>query len=84
MGKFDGVLLASDFDNTLLNTEDGPAHGRRGAGGVPPEPGGAGVFHGRRREICHRHRPGAGGLHQIRGSGAHERAGHCVQRRGPV
>ena len=21
MGKFDGVLLASDFDNTLLNTE---------------------------------------------------------------
>ena len=22
MGKFDGVLLASDFDNTLLYTED--------------------------------------------------------------
>ena len=21
MGKFDGVLLASDFDNTILNTE---------------------------------------------------------------
>lgn len=22
MGKFDGVLLASDFDNTLIYTED--------------------------------------------------------------
>ena len=31
MGKFDGVLLASDFDNTLLNTETGR---RPGAGPV--------------------------------------------------
>lgn len=27
MGKFDGVLLASDYDNTLLNTEAGRAPG---------------------------------------------------------
>ena len=76
MGKFDGVLLASDFDNTLLNTETA-----RRTGAEVPE-----VSRRNReaREICHRHRPGAGGLHQIRGSGAHERAGHCVQRRGPV
>ncbi|MCI9332470.1 MAG: HAD-IIB family hydrolase [Oscillibacter sp.] len=32
MGKFDGVLLASDFDNTLLYTEDA----LRGGGPVPP------------------------------------------------
>ena len=34
MGKFDGVLLASDFDNTLLYTEDSL---RTGAP-VPPQP----------------------------------------------
>ena len=32
MGKFDGVLLASDFDNTLLYTEDA----LRTGGPVPP------------------------------------------------
>ena len=84
MGKFDGVLLASDFDNTLLNTETA-----RRTGAEVPEVSRRNrealeYFMARRREICHRHRPGAGGLHQIRGSGAHERAGHCVQRRGPV
>lgn len=83
MGKFDGVLLASDFDNTLLNTETARAHGAE----VPE-------VSRRNREALEYFRPaagdlpsppaGAGGLHQIRGSGAHERAGHCVQRRGPV
>ena len=77
MGKFDGVLLASDFDNTLLNTETA-----RRTGAEVPE------VSRRNREALEYfmagHRPGAGGLHQIRGSGAHERAGHCVQRRGPV
>ena len=34
MGKFDGVLLASDFDNTLLYTEDA----LRTGGPVPPLP----------------------------------------------
>ena len=34
MGKFDGVLLASDFDNTLLYTEDALRSGRP----VPPLP----------------------------------------------
>ena len=34
MGKFDGVLLASDFDNTLLYTEDA----LRTGGPVPPPP----------------------------------------------
>lgn len=32
MGKFDGVLLASDFDNTLIYTEDA----LRGGGPIPP------------------------------------------------
>ncbi len=32
MGKFDGVLLASDFDNTILNTE----FPRRTGGPIPP------------------------------------------------
>ena len=32
MGKFDGVLLASDFDNTILNTE----RPRRTGGPIPP------------------------------------------------
>ena len=32
MGKFDGVLLASDFDNTLIYTEDA----LRAGGSVPP------------------------------------------------
>lgn len=56
MGKFDGVLLASDFDNTLLNTETARRTGAEVREVLPPELGGAGVFHGRRREICHRHR----------------------------
>lgn len=34
MGKFDGVLLASDFDNTLLYTEEA----LRTGGPVPPLP----------------------------------------------
>ena len=29
MGRFDGVLLASDFDNTLIYTEDALRSGRR-------------------------------------------------------
>lgn len=32
MGKFDDVLLASDFDNTILNTE----RPRRTGGPIPP------------------------------------------------
>lgn len=83
MGKFDGVLLASDFDNTLLNTETA----RRTAPRCRRCPAGT----GRRWSISWPAAgdlpsppAGAGGLHQIRGSGAHERAGHCVQRRGPV
>ena len=72
MGKFDGVLLASDFDNTLLNTETA-----RRTGAEVPE------VSRRNREALEYFMAG-GGLHQIRGSGAHERAGHCVQRRGPV
>ena len=44
MGKFDGVLLASDFDNTILNTE----LPRRTGCPIPPisQPGrtGPGVF----------------------------------------
>ena len=72
MGKFDGVLLASDFDNTLLNTETA-----RRTGAEVPEVS-------RRNREALEYFMGAGGLHQIRGSGAHERAGHCVQRRGPV
>ena len=43
MGKFDDVLLASDFDNTILNTE----RPRRTGGGRPlcrgHRPGAAGV-----------------------------------------
>ena len=31
MGKFDGVLLASDFDNTLLYTEEALRTGGFGA-----------------------------------------------------
>ena len=73
MGKFDGVLLASDFDNTLLNTETA-----RRTGAEVPE------VSRRNWEALEYFMAGAGGLHQIRGSGAHERAGHCVQRRGPV
>jgi len=79
MGKFDGVLLASDFDNTLLNTETA-----RRTGAEVPE------VSRRNREALEYFMAGGGrfaiatGLHQIRGSGAHERAGHCVQRRGPV
>ena len=34
MGKFDGVLLASDFDNTLVYTEDALQNGEA----VPPLP----------------------------------------------
>lgn len=84
MGKFDGVLLASDFDNTLLNTETARRTGaevrrcpRRNWEALEYFMAGGGRF-------GHRHRPALAGLHQIRGSGAHERAGHCVQRRGPV
>ena len=32
MGKFDGVLIASDYDNTIVYTEDS----LRGKGGIPP------------------------------------------------
>ena len=85
MGKFDGVLLASDFDNTLIYTEEALRSGVAVPELSPENRAALEYFMAEGgREICHRHRPGAGGLHQIRGSGAHERAGHCVQRRGPV
>ena len=80
MGKFDGVLLASDFDNTLLYTEDA----LRTGGPVPPlpEPGGPGLFHGPGGTLRHRHGPGPSRLSPPRGRRSHERPRRGVQRRG--
>ena len=80
MGRFDGVLLASDFDNTLIYTEDA----LRSGAPVPP-------LSARNREALewfmaggrplHRgHGPGAGGLRQLRRRRAHERTGGDLQR----
>ncbi len=77
MGKFTGVLLASDFDNTLLYTEEA----LRAGAPVPPLPE-------RNREalayFMAQGRAGAGRLYEIRGAGAHERSRRGVQRRGAV
>lgn len=79
MGKFDGVLLASDFDNTLLNTETA----RRTGAEVRRCPAGT----GRRWSISWRRAAGslwppagAGGLSALRRQGAHERPRRGVQR----
>ena len=62
MGRFDGVLLASDFDNTLIYTEDALLRGEP----IPPLPErnrqALDVFHGGGRPVRHLHRPGPGGL----------------------
>ena len=83
MGKFDDVLLASDFDNTILNTE----RPRRTGGPIPPVsqgPYGYPLFYGGGRPLCRGHRPGAAGVPDVCGQGADERPGHRVQRRGAV
>lgn len=62
MGRFDGVLLASDFDNTLIYTEDALLRGEPIPAPAGAEPAGADVFHGGGRPVRHLHRPGPGGL----------------------
>ena len=44
MGKFDGLLLVSDFDNTLVYTEGGAAEMRGHAPGIGQKPRRAGYF----------------------------------------
>lgn len=83
MGKFDDVLLASDFDNTILNTE----RPRRTGGPIPP------VSQGNLTAIRYFMAEGgrfavatgrAAGVPDVCGQGADERPGHRVQRRGAV
>ena len=79
MGKFDGVLLASDFDNTLVWTEDALRQGTA----MPQVPE-------RNREALRYFMANGGrfaistgraGLPPLCGPGAHECAGGGVQRR---
>lgn len=49
MGKFDGVLLASDFDNTILNTERPRRTGCPHSAHFTAECGSPPLFHGQRR-----------------------------------
>ena len=76
MGKFDGVLLLSDFDNTLVYTEEVLLSGGR----LPPlnsaKPGAPRVFHGRGRHLLRGHRPGPAQLCPHCPHTAHERADH--------
>ncbi len=62
MGRFDGVLLASDFDNTLIYTEEALLRGEP----IPPLPErnrqALTYFMARGRPVRRRHRPGPGGL----------------------
>ena len=70
MGKFNGVLLASDFDNTLIYTEaalrsgepvpDLSSRNREALESFRAE--GAGLLYPKRRLVRHLHRPGPGGL----------------------
>lgn len=58
MGKFDGVLLASDFDNTILNTE----RPRRTGCPIPPisqrNVEALRYFMDNGGRLCRSHRPG--------------------------
>ena len=74
MGKFDDVLLASDFDNTILNTE----RPRRTGGPIPP------VSQGNLTAIRYFMGAGPARLPDVCGSGAHECPRRGVQRRGAV
>lgn len=84
MGRFDGVLLASDFDNTLIYTEEALRTGKP----VPP-------LSERNRAALERFMagggrfavatgPGSGSLPQVRAPGAHECPRHRVQWCRPV
>lgn len=83
MGKFDDVLLASDFDNTILNTE----RPRRTGGPIPPVSQGNltairyFMAEGGRFAVA---TGGRCGVPDVCGQGADERPGHRVQRRGAV
>ena len=81
MGRFDGVLLASDFDNTLIYTEDA----LRSGAPVPPlsarnREALEGSYRG--RPLHRGYGPGPGGLYELRRRRAHERPVGGVQRRG--
>ena len=69
MGKFNGVLLASDFDNTLIYTEAALRSGE-------PVPD----LSSRNREALE-YFMAEGGLPALRRQGAHERPRRGVQRR---
>lgn len=57
MGKFDGVLIASDFDNTMVYTEGALRSGGPVPGHIPGKPGRHRVFYGPGRDIFRGHRP---------------------------
>ena len=77
MGKFTGVLLASDYDNTLLDTESA-----RRSGGEAPRVS-------ERNQAALRYFMEQGGRFAVAtgalcGRDSHERPGHHLQRRGAV
>ena len=82
MGKFTGVLIASDFDNTLIYTENALKGLEPMPELLPENREAIEYFMAQGGTFSHRHGPCAALLQRSAARSAHERPHHSVQRRG--
>lgn len=84
MLKFNKVLLASDFDNTLVYTQSALDNGTDIPPMCPRNREALDYFIQKRRPVRHLHRPRAARVHGLRQGRADERAVRHRQRRGDL